>query len=557
MTEGDGADRPSPTASQDIESALELRRRLEGHGTPETFPVSYLRICFGNRPMTSAQKARIAAALEAVGVESFPELGALSVRDQVHLEIVRPLTPLGSRGERARRVFKHARVRVVAPIVALLALAGSIASVLGLFSSSSPARAPIRRMSGDLNVAVAAFTTDGRVSPTGLTLAQAVANSLRKSLKYLDGSIAIEVRGPNAEPTGGPLSNPISSPIKARTIARQLEADIVVYGALNVTPDATTVLPTFFLNGTKLPSAAPVTGPYGYGPALHSALSIEISPQARAELRSALVARTTAYTNAFIGVGYYLRHSLRHAAQYLRAAARFAPSSSLALFDILLGNIDAQKGARQVALREYTRAEGDPALKTRAELGLGEVRYAKSHGQCRSPEIRVSGLDAARRSFVQAAQSAVREGTRASGLLLAKAQFGLGQVDLCTSSADIAPNWARVRAEFLDVVHRYTPSLVELRDDAAEAHAGIGLCDLSSEQPPASYTDAYHEYDAAARLTTRSNRSAYFYGAAAFAAEKLGTYTTASRDYHRAADLATSRGESRTYSDAATTNEHR
>jgi hypothetical protein len=77
----DGAHGPSPRVSRDVDSALELRRRLERHGAPETIPVSYLRSCFGGQPMTSAQKARIAAALEAVGVEAFPELDSLSGHD--------------------------------------------------------------------------------------------------------------------------------------------------------------------------------------------------------------------------------------------------------------------------------------------------------------------------------------------------------------------------------------------------------------------------------------------------------------------------------------------
>jgi tetratricopeptide (TPR) repeat protein len=508
--------------------------------------------------MTSAQKARITAALEAVGVEAFPELDSLSTHDHVRVEIVRPLTRLGSRGERARRIFRHARVRVVAPIVALLALAGSIASVLGLFSSSSHARAPVRRMTGDLNVAVAAFTSDGRVAPEGMALAQALANSLRTSLAHLDGSVAVEVRGPETQSAGRLLSDPVSSPATARTVARQLAADIVVYGAINVTPDSTDISPTFFLNGTKLPSAAPVTGPYGYGPALHSTLSIAISPQARAELRSALVARTSAYSSAFIGVGYYLRHSLLRAARYLHAASRHAPPTARPLFEILLGNIDAQEGATQAAQRDYERAAADPALHTRAELGIGEVRYTETRGRCRASDLRAPGLGAARRSFLQAEFGAAHEGLSVSGLLRAKAIFGLGQVDLCASSAGVAPNWARARDEFLEVVHSYSPSLVELRDDTAEAHAGIGLCDLSLEQVPASYVSAFSEYRTAASLTTRRDRAAYFYGAAAFAAEKLGDYTTASRDYLRAAKLATtSQGESRTYRHAAATNSHR
>jgi tetratricopeptide (TPR) repeat protein len=519
--------------------------------------VSYLRSCFGGHPMTSAQKARITAALEAVGVEAFPELDSLSTHDHVRVELVRPLTRLGSRSERARRIFRHARVRVVAPIVALLALAGSIASVLGLFSSSSHARAPVRRMTGDLNVAVAAFTSDGRVAPEGMALAQALANSLRTSLAHLDGSVAVEVRGPETQSAGRLLSDPLSSPATARTVARQLAADIVVYGAINVTPDSTDISPTFFLNGTKLPSAAPVTGPYGYGPALHSTLSIAISPQARAELRSALVARTSAYASAFIGVGYYLRHSLLRAARYLHAASRHAPPTSRPLFEILLGNIDAQEGATQAAQRDYERAAADPALHTRAELGIGEVRYTETRGRCRASDLRAPGLGAARRSFLQAESGAAHEGLSVSGLLRAKAIFGLGQVDLCASSAGVAPNWARARDEFLEVVHSYSPSLVELRDDTAEAHAGIGLCDLSLEQAPASYVSAFSEYRTAASLTTRRDRAAYFYGAAAFAAEKLGDYTTASRDYLRAAKLATSRGESRTYRHAAATNSHR
>lgn len=555
-SKGRGKKRPSPIEGQAIESALQLRRALQRHKGPETVPMSYLRECFGDHPLTSAHKARITAALEAVGVAPFPKLDALSAHGQVSLEVVRPLTPFVSRGERIRIVFGRARVRVVAPIIALLAIAGSVASVLGLFSSSSPARRPIQRMSGDLNVAVAAFTTDGRVTPNGLALAQTVTKSLHDGLGRLDSSIAIDVRGPDAGADGGLLSKPVSSTAQARSVARQLSADIVVYGALHVEPDSTSVAPTFFLNGTKLPSAAPVTGQYGYGPALHSALSIEVNPQARADLRSALVARTTAYASAFIGVGYYLRHSLSRAERYLHAASRYAPSASLPLFDILLGNINAQNGATRAALHKYEHAAHDPTLRTRAKLGIGEVKYAEARGHCRSSDIRMAGLDAARLSFLQADRSAAHE-AGLGGLLQAKARFGLGQVDLCLSSAGVAQDWSRARNEFLEVINSYRPSLVELRDDTAEAQAGIGLCDLSTKRPPTSYAKAYREYSAAAGLTTQRARAAYFYGVAAFAAERLHEYAMAYQDYRRATELTTSRREAQIYAHAAAADEHR
>jgi hypothetical protein len=82
----------------------------------------------------------------------------------------------------------------------------------------------------------------------------------------------------------------------------------------------------------------------------------------------------------------------------------------------------------------------------------------------------------------------------------------------------------------------------ELRDDAAEAYAGLGLYDLSVEQAPAAYEDAEREYSVAAELTTLDSRRAYFDGAVGFADAHLGDYSSAVIMLERGARLAGATG---------------
>jgi hypothetical protein len=205
----------------------------------------------------------------------------------------------------------------------------------------------------------------------------------------------------------------------------------------------------------------------------------------------------------------------------------------------LLGNIADQQGQTKIAARDYSLATHDTAIEARAQLGLADVRYQAGHKHCRPGESLLSLLSSARHGFSRALRTyGGIAAARTGSALAAKAAFGKGQVDLCLSAAGQTSRWLATRKEFTATIAAYRPTLPELRDDAAEAHAGLGLYFFSVEQAPAAYEDARREYSAAADLTTLRSRRAYFDGAIGFADAHLHQYSAAIAMYKQGARLA-------------------
>ncbi|HEX6455119.1 MAG TPA: hypothetical protein VF009_01225 [Solirubrobacterales bacterium] len=411
-----------------------------------------------------------------------------------------------------------------------------MATLFTVFLALSPDAPPDPgRMSGELNVAVAAFTTDGHATEEGITLAGDAARVLASDLSRPGRSPRVEVRGPEDVGT-------INGTEDAQTLARRIGADIVVYGDLEAGPDSTRLQPAFYLNTAELPWARTLSGEYTYGAPITMPYALAVSPAARARIRAALIHRTEAYAQAFLGVGDYLMHTSLRAESHLRHALAQAPTPSVAaLLHLLLGNVANQQGRVAAALHDYSQAIHDTATRTRAELGLADVDYQVGHKHCRAGEISSSRLISARRTFARVLRgrggiAAAQEGFP----LAAKAAFGVGQVDLCLSAAGRGRRWPAARKEFEAVIAAYRPRVPELRDDAAEAHAGLGLYDLAVEKPPVAYEDARVEYRAASHLATIDRRRAYFLGAVGFADRHLHRYSSAIVMYERGARLARS-----------------
>jgi hypothetical protein len=395
-------------------------------------------------------------------------------------------------------------------------------------------------MSGDLNVAVAAFTTNGSTTDEGVALARDVTQVLSSELPRLDPSLQVEVRGPGAVGAVNGSSGE-SRAQDAKRLAQAIGADIVVYGDLSASPQYTRLKPAFYFNAAKLPSAGNLGGGYSYGRPITLPYALAVSPPARAQIRTALIHRTEAYAQAFIGVGYYLLHELPRAELHLHHALIQAPTPDVAaLLHLLLGNIADQKGQVGIAAHDYSLATHDATIKRRAQLGLADVRYQLGHKHCRPREPSLSLLGSARRGFSKVLRGLGGLTAAETGSpLAAKAAFGEGQVDLCLSAAGHEQRWPATRKEFTATLAAYRPDLPELRDDAAEAHAGLGLYYLSVEQAPVTYETAQREYSVAAELTTIANRRAYFDGAVGFADVHLREYSAAIAMYEQGAQLAT------------------
>jgi len=539
--------RDDPTRRElDLAIAVELNTRIARGVGMEWITVAALRASFGGRRLTRSRKREISEALVAAGIDAYPPLKELSSRGRVRLEVIRS-QPTPTR-KTVRRRWSRLRARVLSPIGGLITLAASVVTLAALFlTTGTVARKRPTRMIGDLNIAIAPFESHGIVTPDGIALARATAAILRTKIPPLDRSLDIEIRGPDE--MGLPIHDGVITSRSPESLARANGADIVVYGNLQVTPEVTRLIPSIFLNAEKLPSATTLSGQYGYGQAISFPFSIDVNPQTRASLRMALIRRTDAYAAAFIGIGYYLSHSLGSAERFLLKALRSSPSSaSLPLLNLLLGNVADQRGDTLLAARYYTVASRGAAIRPRAEYGLAEATYQRARRRCQPGWSQRSGLLRARAIFAHVLRDATNRRKLDGPGLIAKVNFGLGQVDLCLSASRFTDHWAQARREFLAVTHAYRPASPSARDDAAEAHAGIGLCDLVTEAQPKSFIDARTEYETAFEITTIRARKAYFEGVVGFADEALGRNKNAVSEYRRAANLAVSGKSARNYS---------
>jgi hypothetical protein len=527
-------------SERDYKSASELRRRLDRRAAPEWLDMASLRRCFGGEALSPTRKREVEHALNEAGIEVYPPLTHVPNHEKVRLDAIHAIGPGHPLSDRLRSRIRRVRAKLLSPASAAVGLAASLVTLAGVITVSDGGgqlSAP-RVMTGDLNVAIAPFTSHGRSNDVGTALALDVAHAMPAQLRLVDPALDVQFRGPDQV---GSLagSSPVDQARAAGALASRLHADIVVYGDIETSATMTTMTPLFYLNRAKLPSASALAGSFGYGLPFSTPFPLGVNPQARAQMRAELIKRTAAYAAIFVGVGYYLRHQLAAAAEYLQRALTNAPSpESIPLLQLLLGNVADQSGRSATAARYYTLASRSTETRIRADLGLAEVAYATSHGDCAPMHVAATGLLTARAGFSRVLAALAQSPTTTSlndPSVGAKAEFGLGQVDLCLSASHTAARWSRARTEFTSVADTYQPAFPDLRDDAAEAHAGIGFVDLSTERTVAGFMQAGREYETAARLATIGRRQAYFYDVLGYVDDRLGDHAAAVIARRRAA----------------------
>ncbi|MDQ6807685.1 MAG: hypothetical protein M3065_22665 [Actinomycetota bacterium] len=432
----------------------------------------------------------------------------------------------------------------------VLVIGAAWKDISGVLDGNRPSAAPLSSyMSGDLNLAVAGFTSHGRVTVDGTAFASDAAVELRSKLRALAPDLHIQVRGPS-DIAQLPGLHAVSSTAGAGALSSRIGADIVVFGDLEPSATGTQLAASFYLDQRKLPAAQELAGQYSYGRAIALPYSIDANPQSRARLRDELVARASSYAAAFLGVGYYLTHGLAAAASYLHRALGHSPGGSVtALLELFQGNVAAQRGAPAAARSYYAAASHDSLIHTRAEVGLSEVLYETSHHACTHDTANVAGLYRGRRIL-----AALPSGAGHDVVTNARINFGLGQIDLCLSAAQMADRWGLAQHEFTAVIQAYRYDAAPLRDDTAESYAALGLIGLSTHPSSRAVDSAARlEYRAADSTTTITARRSFFLSIVGYLDERLREFAVAATDYRLASQSAPDATTRKRY-DAASAN---
>jgi len=426
------------------------------------------------------------------------------------------------------------RVAALAAVVAI-AVAGIVAV------RRTPGPVP---MAGHFNIAVADFgSTDSRDHQTSSKkaheLAQSVYDRLDDELASIPQSgFELGLRGPaRTGPVEG--STPDRRAVSAGNLARRINADVVVYGTLdlNVPSRFTT---EFFIGDHRLAEAEELEGQHELGSAIRAIGDVTRNPVADKGLRDSVLERTRALAEFLVGLSYYAVDQAQPALDHFEAA-RSSPGwddrAGKEVLYLFLGNTAGK-------LRDFGAADGyyDGALSLnpeygRARLGKAEVTFQRARANCESGSADPTGLSRSLDMFQSALGSRVQP---AASEIATKVAYGSGRVLLCLSQALVADRWADAERQFQSVIRAFRAGNERVREMAAESYANLGLVYLPAAADPQAaprYRKAAESYQAAVTVTHRDDRKAFFLNMRGFTFSRLGDVAGADDAYRQAVDL--------------------
>ncbi len=431
------------------------------------------------------------------------------------------------------------------------------AQVIQLRASSTPAI-----MTGDFNVAVAQFQVVGQGEglDDAQELAQSVANAIDREMQGLVGKTGrtIQVRLPQETGTIKGISETDRADA-AGDLAKQIKADVVVYGVVEVNGMAATIRPEFCVRSDDFAAANEVTGQYRMG----SPISIEKvdNMTRRDEVAATFAARSHVLAYIIYGLDAFVVGHYEKAEADFDEACKVPAWDKLDVVYVLLGNAALKQRNWTKAEDSYRKALGENSKYARAYAGLGSVFYQQAMGDVQSgtyETVDTKLLDQAIEEYQQATASNLDQSPLAD--TPAKASFGLGQAYLAKalvyaerSNDDISrQNLAQAAQAFVDVIQAYGDGAnSRIQELTAHTHARLGLiCRLTKQ-----LEKAIPEYEQAIDLLpplerTREDKALYeaalgdIYG-------KLGDKPQAIEWYARAVEHAPAgSAEQRQYQEA-------
>ena len=443
---------------------------------------------------------------------------------------------------RVRRLLTPTtRVGAIARIATAAAVL--VAVVLGVLHVVQPPGPSV--MTGDYNIAVAQFAgvdSAGRPARSleARALAQSVYDVLHNELASIEqGGFDLNLRAP-AETGSISGSTPQRRAAAAATEARQIHADVIVYGTLRVdVPNQ--FAPEFFLSDRQLQNAEELFGQHELGSVIRTSGDISRNPVIRKELRDQILDRAHALAEFIVGLSYYGANQAQPAFDHFEAARKTAgwdDSDGKEVLYLFLGNAAGKLGRFEEADGFYTEALALNPEYTRARLGRAEVLLHNSQGNCEAGQVDVGGLNAALDSYRRALSAKAQPALSDIG---SKVIFGEGRVHLCLSQALAGDYWADAEREFQQVINQFRAGNGRLREMAAESYADLGFVHLpsSGDQDAADrYRRAAADYQTAIDLTPDDDRKAFFFGMRGFIFTRLGDPAKADDAYASAIRLA-------------------
>lgn len=422
--------------------------------------------------------------------------------------------------------------------------------LLGVRDRFWPGAAEIEPMTGDLNIAVAQFASAGpegdpTVTSESSDLADSVFRTLTDELTELEsdpapglGDIDFEVQAPNITgPVDGDTREERAA--QAERIGERAAADIVVYALVQEEATETSLRPEFYLTDRNLVLDAEVlVGDYQFGDPLVQAAAIS-NPTARSQLRAGLINRTSGLVHLVVGLSYFGGRNYDSATAVFGDILRkslLEAGGGLEIVHLFRGNAAGRLGDLDLAEEEYRSALALHPEFARAQVGLAETVFQRSHHGCRPETIDAEGV---RRAIDMYGGALDAEDRPVRSNVDIKVAFGVGRARLCLSTAEVEESWADARAELGTVVEAHDAGNTGITELAAEAWSSLGLLEIGqASDDEAAFERAVDDLNRALEIGTDPGRRHTWYGYLGYSHCRLGQTGEALDAYDQALESA-------------------
>ncbi len=433
------------------------------------------------------------------------------------------------------------RVQLALPLwyifLPLILLSALISALIGVyqFTRSYDEFLP-ENMTGEFNIAIADF---GQLNNQGNLLSSAEASEMAAGFSQVlneeladkpEDDQSIEIRS-SQDVQMIPWKTLAEYEQAVVELSTRLDADIVFYGYINVMN--TEFVPKFYLSPDRLPYAEELSGHYELRSPIIDPIDVAGNNEVRREVSRLLDQHSFALQPFIQGLSRFRIGDYENAESYFKQAANaeiWIDDTSEAeqvkeLLYLFMGNTAGRLAKLDEAEAYYLKAlsvtDDEDA---RARLGLAEIVFQRSHGNCQpdNTQVHVEGLHEAINIYEDVLHVPVPS-EFAAVYVTTKASFGLGRSYLCLSLAHAEDAWVKAESAFQQVIDIYENNNDEtqrrIKERAAESHANLALVywhgegDATVEQ---GYRAAIEQYETAIELTEASRynyktRQALFY----------------------------------------------
>ena len=354
-------------------------------------------------------------------------------------------------------------------------------------------------MGGAFNVAVAELAVTGAGQEVGLDLSEAVYDQIVQDLSA-QTDVEVEVADPGAVRVL-PGDTPESRAEAAAELADRVEADVVLFGTVEVSEGLTDVAAEFFVSDRGLTGAEELAGVY---PLDTVSLATTDPVAVRRRTAESLQPKLLALTQLVLGLSHYQLHEYSDAeALFEEALAAWPGSNGREVVLSLLGNVNGLQDDLNAAEVHFADALSLHPEYARARFGAAEVAYQRSRGPLCGSSGEADGVG------LEDAVAQFEEVIDLTGPPLAfipeRARVEIGKIYECLflNGGGHLEEAREVLEDVIDDISGET----RLVDLTADAHFSLGLYHLLKEDQEAAIT----EFETAVDITRNDIRRRGFY----------------------------------------------